>query len=237
MQINIDIDLRGFEAETLRDMKRIAYSTTQAINETLKDIQIAERAELDRRFVIRKNRFMYSLIKISRFAKVFTGTGPQTLFGEIEIDASKTRVLLQEFVEGGYKDPAFGKHVAVPITGSAARPSFSDPVTASLMISRLDFHQHVTATGKIQWRGAQRTFIIPGVGVFQRGGEIKTRRRADRFLGNGGRSVDEQTATKMLYKFVTHPALRKRYDFVEIAERVVDERFERNFDVAFGRVQ
>src|SRR5580704_9588486 len=170
MQINVDIDLRGFEAETLRDMKRIAYSTTQAINSTLQDIQIAERAELDRRFVIRKNRFMYSLIKISRFAKVFTGIGPQVLFGEIQIDASKTRVLLQEFVEGGYKDPAFGKHVAVPITGSAARPSFSDPVTAALMISKLDFHQHATATGKIQWEGNRRTFIVQNVGVFQRSG-------------------------------------------------------------------
>lgn len=246
MQINIDIDAREFMNETLRQAKKIAYGTTQAINATLRDVQVAERAELDRRFVIRKNRFMYSLIKISQFAKVPKLENANILgvqawavssgvpYGEIQIDASKTRVLLQEFVEGGYKDPAFGKHVAVPITGSAARPSFADPVTAALMISRLDFQQHVTKTGKIQWKGLQRTFIIPGLGVFQRGGELKTSRRSETFLGKSGHQLEESTATNMLYKFVTHPALRKRYDFIEVAQRVIDERFERNFDIYYG---
>lgn len=233
MHITIDIDTRQIVAETLRQAKKLAYGTTQAINATLKDIQVEERAELDRRFVIRKNRFMYSLIKISRFAKVFTGTGPQLVYGEIEIDATKTRVLLQEFTEGGYKDPAFGKHVAVPITGSAARPSFSDPVTAALMISRLDFHQHVTATGKVQWEGSRRTFIVPNVGIFQRSGGGNRRPRADRFLGKR-QSGGKDDGTELLYKFVTRPSLRRRYEFAEIAQRVVEERWDRNFDIAYG---
>ena len=48
-----------------------------AINRTMLEIQREERAELDRRSTIRKNDFMYRLIKIFAFVKVFKGTGPQ----------------------------------------------------------------------------------------------------------------------------------------------------------------
>ena len=74
--IKIDIDVRGLEARTLLESKRLAYSTATAINRTMLEIQREERAELDRRFTIRKNDFMYRLIKIFTFAMVFKGTGP-----------------------------------------------------------------------------------------------------------------------------------------------------------------
>jgi len=62
--IKIDIDVRGLEARTLLESKRLAYSTATAVNRTMLEIQREERAELDRRFTIRKNDFMYRLIKI-----------------------------------------------------------------------------------------------------------------------------------------------------------------------------
>ena len=74
--IKFDIDVRGLEARTLLESKRLAYSTATAINRTMLEIQREERAELDRRFTIRKNDFMYRLIKIFTFAKVFKGIGP-----------------------------------------------------------------------------------------------------------------------------------------------------------------
>jgi hypothetical protein len=49
----IDIDVRGLEARTLLESKRLAYSTANAINRTMLEIQREERAELDRRFTIR----------------------------------------------------------------------------------------------------------------------------------------------------------------------------------------
>jgi len=232
--IKFDIDIRGLEAKSLLESKRLAYSTTTAINRTMLEIQREERAELDRRFTIRKNDFMYRLIKIFRFATVFKGIGPQLVYGEMGIDNSKTRVLLSDFVEGGYKDPALGKHVAVPVTGSAARPAFSDPVVAALQISKLDLQPHVTMGGTTQWKGLQRTFVIPGVGIFQRGGDLKTERRGATFLGKGGHVLAEQSATSMLYKFVLHPVLRRRYDFLGVAEHVYDETFDREFDRAYN---
>src|SRR6266851_9656657 len=117
--IKIDIDVRGLEARTSLESKRLAYSTATAINRTMLEIQREERAELDRRFTIRKNDFMYRLIKIVTFAKVFKGTGPQQVYGEIGID-HKNRTLLDQFVEGGFKEPVVGHTVGVPVTGSAA---------------------------------------------------------------------------------------------------------------------
>src|ERR1700674_3468560 len=105
--IKIDIDVRGLEARTLVESKRLAYSTATAINRTMLEIQREERAELDRRFVIRKNAFMYRLIKVFAFAKVFKGTGPQQIYGEIGIDHKKG-TLLDQFVEGGIKEPTAG---------------------------------------------------------------------------------------------------------------------------------
>jgi hypothetical protein len=133
--IKIDIDVRGLEARTLLESKRLAYSTATAINRTMLEIQREERAELDRRFTIRKNDFMYRLIKIFAFAKVLKGIGPQQVYGEIGID-HKNRTLLDQFVEGGFKEPVVGHTVGVPVTGSAARPSFSNPVTAALQLSK-----------------------------------------------------------------------------------------------------
>jgi hypothetical protein len=99
--IKIDIDVRVLEARTLLESKRLAYSTATAINRTMLEIRREERAELDRRFTIRKNDFMYRLIKIFAFAKVSKGTGPQQVYGEIGID-HKNRTLLDQFVEGGF---------------------------------------------------------------------------------------------------------------------------------------
>jgi hypothetical protein len=221
MQINLRIDgLDDFADWSLREVKRLAYSTANALNKTAADIQLAERAEIDRTFVVRKNRFMYSLIKITQFARVTdnaSGTRFASLYAEVAIDTSKARVLLAELTEGGYKDPAFGKHVAVPVTGSAARPSFSDPVTAALQISRLDFQPHTTKTGKIQWEGRQRTYVVAGVGVFQRSGSSRN-----------------DAASDLIYKFITRPRLKKMFDFEGVAERTFAERWDANFRIAYG---
>jgi hypothetical protein len=80
---------------------------------------------------------------------VFKGIGPQQVYGEIGID-HKNRTLLDQFVEGGFKEPVVGHAVGVPVTGSAARPSFSDPVTAALQLSRINLHPRVLKDGTTQ---------------------------------------------------------------------------------------
>jgi hypothetical protein len=217
--IKFDIDIRGLEAKTLLESKRLAYSTATAINRTMQEIQREERAELDRRFTIRKNDFMYRLIKIFTFAKVFKGIGPQQVYGEMGID-HKNRTLLDQFVEGGFKEPVAGKSVGVPVTGGAARPSFSDPVVAALQLSKINLHPRVLKDGTTQLVTEQDggLFTLPNVkhgttprGLFQKTGDV----------------------IRAMYLFIQRPALKRRYDFLGIAERVFNEVFDREFDRAY----
>lgn len=222
--MKLDIDIRGLEAQTLRESKRLAYSTVQAINKTLQVIQLAERAELDRRFQIRNNRFMYSLIKITRFASVFKGIGPQLVYGEIAIDNSKGRVLLGDFVEGGYKEPVQGKTVGVPVTGGPARPSFSDPVTAAFQLSKIKMQPRVLKDGTVQHVTDQDggLFTMPTVPHGTQVGGIFTK--------------PPGTAKAIaVYLFIQHPQLKRRYDFLGIAEAVFNEEWDRQFDMAYNR--
>jgi hypothetical protein len=217
--IKFDIDIRGLEARSLLESKRLAYSTATAINRTMLEIQREERAELDRRFTIRKNDFTYRLIKIFAFAKVLKGIGPQQVYGEIGID-HKQRTLLDQFVEGGFKEPVVGHSVGVPVTGSAARPSFSDPVTAALQLSKINLHPRVLKDGTTQLISEQDggLFTLPDVrhgtkprGLFQKTGDV----------------------IRAMYLFIQRPALKKRYDFLGITARVYDAVFDREFDRAY----
>jgi hypothetical protein len=217
--IKFDIDIKGLEAHTLAESKRLAYSTATAINRTMQEIQREERAELDRRFTIRKNSFMYNLIKIFVFARVYKGIGPQQVYGEIGID-HKARTLLDQFVEGGFKEPTAGKTVGVPVTGSAARPSFSDPVAAAFQLSRIHLQPKVLKDGTVQLVTAQ------GGGMFTQPTVMHGTTPRGLFTRVGG-------MIRAMYLFLQRPALKKRYDFVGIAERVFNETWDREFDRAY----
>ena len=137
---------------------------------------------------------------------MFKGTGPQQVYGEIGID-HKNRTLLDQFVDGGFKEPIAGKTVGVPVTGSAARPSFSDPVTAALQLSKIKLHPRVLKDGTTQL-------------ISEQDGGIFT-------LPNTGDVI------RAMYLFIQRPALKRRYDFPGIAQRVYDAVFEREFDRAY----
>jgi hypothetical protein len=233
MKIDVKIDTANLKLKTAREQKRLAYGTANALNAATKEIQADERANLDRTFKIRQAGFMYRLIKITTFASPSRGT-PYT---ELAVDTSKARVLLSTFEQGGEKDPVKGKNVAVPITGSAARPSFSNPVAEQYRFSKLGFHrQNLTKAGQTAnaarkrfgvrgrltkdyyiWAGAERTFILPKAsnapygGVFQR-------------VGPGPDDI------RLIYAFQPHPKLKRVLRFVETAQKKFAEAFNRAFD-------
>lgn len=214
MQIKVQIDAKALKARTHREAKRLAFSTAQALNETAKEIQTAERVNLDRKFTVRKVGFLYRLIKITAFASPRKGRP----FAEVAIDPTKKRVLLGIFEKGGEKEPAKGKTVAVPLTGGPARPSFNQPVQDEFTFRKLRFRRHRTKTGKAQWKGEQRTFIIPGLGVLQRvGGKAKG------------------TAARLIYAFQRRPRLKALLDFTEIALRTFNREFAHEFRKAYHR--
>jgi hypothetical protein len=214
VQIKVQIDTKALKARTEREAKRLAFSTAQALNETAKEIQTAERVNLDRKFTVRKAGFLYRLIKITAFASPRKGRP----FAEVAIDPTKKRVLLGIFEKGGEKEPAKGKSVAVPLTGGPARPSFKQPVQEEFTFRNLRFRRHRTKTGKVQWRGEQSTFIIPGQGALQRvGGKAKS------------------SVARLVFAFQRRPRLKRLLEFTDIAVRTFADKWERQFRRAYNR--
>jgi hypothetical protein len=209
MKIDIKIDTKELEAKTLREAKRLAYSAVQGLNKTATDIQTAQRVNLDRKFTIRKAGFMYRLIKVA-----FASVGKEVPFAEVYVDPTKTRVLLGLFEDGGTRDAAKGQNVAVPITGEAARPSFGSLVIDAFTFTKLRFKpRDGSHGGQTVYEGKQNTFLIPGVGVFQRIG---------------------QKATQLIYAFKRPMKMDKRLGFTDTAEKTFNEKFEKNFNDAYN---
>jgi hypothetical protein len=226
MKINVQFDTAALKVKTDREIKRLGYNTALALNETAKAVQLEERANLDRKFRIRKPAFMYRLIKIFKFASARQGRP----YAEIGIDPTKSRVLLGLFERGGEKAPAVGKNVAVPLTGGPARPSFPQSVAAAFRFTALRLHPRgkgrirrfhpsalrnpaLPAKAGIQYIGAQRSFQIPKVGIFQR-------------IAGGIRAV---------YLYVRRPRLDARLDFYAIAKRTVAKAWPEEFRKAYRK--
>ncbi len=214
MKINVKIDTKALKARTQREARRLAFSTAQALNETAKEIQTAERIQVDRTFQIRKAGFMYRLIKITNWASARQGRP----YAEVAVDNTKKRVLLSTFEEGGVKEPAKGKHVAVPITGEGARPSFASTIQEDLTFRGMKFKKHVTKRGKVQWKGRHGTFIIPDLGVLQR---------------VAGKARD--SVANLIYSFQSRPRLRAMLRFAETARATFEKEWERQFRRAYLR--
>ena len=212
MKIGVKIDNSALTAKGNRVAKRLGYAAAQALNDTVLDIQLAERANLDRKFMVRKHAFFYRLVKVK-----FASVKKDVAFAEVYIDNSKPRVLLSGFERGGAKEPFKGKNVAVPITGSPARPTFRQSVALGLTFQKIKLRMYRTKAGKRQWKGKQRTFLIPDLGVFQRTG-AKT----------------QVSTVKLLYRLKPRPLLKAVLEFVKVAEKEFRERWQKNFLRRFG---
>jgi hypothetical protein len=176
--------------DVLRTLKngerKISYGTQVAINGTIKAIQTFEQQRVQSEFTVRKSAF------ILRQAAVIRGASGGTGFVSIKKGSyeariqvgQKDRLLLSDFERGAERLPFTpgAKSVAVPITGSAARPTAMQNVPSSMFISALGFKKRGRALV-----GSRDTYIVPQFGIYQR-------------IGSTSRKI---------YSFVQHP---KRID-------------------------
>ena len=241
VKINIKVDTSLLDKNAKRYARNLAFSTAQALNDAAKEAQKRIRDGLRQRFHVRQAQFLDRSIKIFAFANARANRP----YAEIGVD-NKPRFLLSIFEEGGARLPFVGKHVAVPITGQAARPSISDPVRTDLTFQSLAFRKSkttVTAAGRavlkarraagnrkrklsgdyLIWRGNARTFILPQTrraplgGVFQR-------------VGPGRDDI------RLIYSFKSNVRLRAALDFVSTSQQSFSDVFQESFYRRFYRL-
>lgn len=216
MLIKTEVDTSGALALIDLILRKIPYATNNALTRTAKELVQVEKDELKTEFQIRK-QFILNRVQITKYSR------PDELWTRVAINQNVQggELLLTMFEEGGEKLPQLGSELAVPLTGGAARPSFAQTVRPSLLYKALNIQKHTTDLGKIQYKGDRRTFIIPGVGIFQRNSGRKGKSRAKRGSGSGR---DESGAT-LIYSFKHDVPLRAQMHFVRTAREFVMQRF------------
>lgn len=236
MKLNFDFDASVLQERFKLSEKNIAYAAVNSLNKTAKQVQELARANVREKFHVRTDFIVKQAAIIKQFASVTKGV-PSV---EIAV-GQKPRLLLPDFEKGADRPPFVGSRVAMPVPGSAARPTPDAAVPDGLWFKALGLHAELTGaqkkqrrsikggnktetramrkeftkaatTGKV-WKGNNRTYMIPGVGVFQRTGK--------------GRSNSQ-----LIYKFVPTQTLVPKLGFLAMAKADGDKLLMRNLDDA-----
>ncbi len=207
-------------------LKKLSYATNNALARTARELVEFERGALGSDFQIRKSgrhgSFVADRVQVLKWPKA----GDLWAYVGINANVKGAPLLLPYFEEGGEKEPSLGSEIAVPLTDSPARPEFPSKVPRNLLYKMLHLERHITANGRVQYKGDNRTFVIPGLGVFIRGGAIKDREKRKKvFIGKAGRELQETTQTRMIYKYVSSAPLHQQMQFVRSAREFVAKRF------------
>jgi hypothetical protein len=200
-------------------LRQIPYATANAMTRTAKEAVDAGRQEVGSHFTVRKP-WLTNRVKILKYAR----SGNLTTIVGIDPRVQGAPLLLGFFEEGqgGTKDPLHGSGLAIPVTSGPARPDFGSPVLTAFRYLNLRLN-----SGK----GRKQTFIVPGVGVFER-------------LGPGGRAWSkskkkmvtvDKSETALVYLFRARVALRTRMQLKEAMEKKWAERFSEIFSEEFER--
>lgn len=219
MEIRVEFDTSVFDARTKRGNARLAYGTAEAINDTMKLIQGVEFEELERHFEVRRRDFMKrEVAKIEHFARPRDGKP----FGVVGV-GTKSRFILGAFERGGQRPRRF-QSVAVPLTGTAARPSFGENVPKPIYYRALRLRSPVASrkgkkhSGPGVKVGLQGTYQVDDVGIFQR-------------------DPGEEEST-LIYSFQEDVPLDNRLNWISTAKRVTDQWFpvfmKRQLDRAYN---
>jgi hypothetical protein len=174
---------------------QIPFALSKATNAVATDVQVAVRANLPGRFILRRKAFIERTVKILKFSNkrdrpiaAIVGIDPRFNF-------------LAKFEQGGTKQAVGGGSLAIPV---AARPTPQSLVAKSLGIRALQLRKHVTKSGAIQLKGLLRSFTIKTATaalVMQR--------------------VGKRGETRVLHVFKRSVPIRPLLGFLHTAERVV----------------
>ncbi|MDH4038437.1 MAG: hypothetical protein OEY32_14060 [Candidatus Krumholzibacteria bacterium] len=206
MRIDLPIDSAQLVLRLRNGQRRLAYAVVNAINNTAKRIQNAERRRVDEEFTVRKKDFIR---REAAIIKPFANVRAARPYAEIAV-GQKPRLLLSAFERGAERKPftPAARSVAEPVVGGPARPRFAQPVTPELRVGKLRFDR--TKTGRRRASVIRtKTYLVSKVGIFQRIGKA---------------------TTHAVYLFTRGKKLAPRLHFVETAEKEADKWFREEME-------
>jgi hypothetical protein len=204
VNIKVDVDMQEVVKLTATVLRQLPYAANNAITRTAKEAVDAGQKEITADLQIRK-KFILNRIKILQYSKV----GNLTAIIGIDPNVQGAPLILGFLEEGGTKEPIKGPDIAIPLTGEAPRPSFPDPVQTSLRYTNLRFDNR---------KGRKRTFLIPGIGIFQR-------------VAAG----DSPDATVLIYSFQPSAKLPQHIHLRNAMLQVIEQRFAPIFTEEFTK--
>lgn len=219
VDIKVNVDASQVVRLTENVLRQMPYALNDAITRTAKEAVDAAQREASAHLQIRKN-FILKRIRVLSYSR----TSNLTAVIGVDPHVQGSPLILGFLEEGqsGEKKSVAGEDVAIPLTGSAARPVFPEKVTPKLLYKRLGMEKHVTARGATQWKGKQRTFVIPGVGIFQRVSSSPKGGRRGKAFGAG---IEERTSTQLIYAFKPSAHLGTHVRLRDAMLKVIGERF------------
>lgn len=231
--VYIEVDEARVLALLRKGGKRMAFAVVNALNKTAKAVQAEQRKRVRQTVTVRKTKFIDRTIASIRkrgggsgFASVKLGRYE----ARIAID-DKPRLLLEKLEHGGERAPFTqgARRMAVPVPGGPARRTQRSSVPREFTYRALrlrsssgkgrkrktnvTFSGSVTRSGKLQWKGKNRTFVLhstaraPEGGVFQR-------------TGPGRDDI------RMVYSFRRKYRLRQRLQWMRTGRRVVERTMQ-----------
>jgi hypothetical protein len=205
MAYSIDVDISQVVRLSEKVLRKLPYVLNDSITEVAKLVVAAEQDQLRKDFTIRKN-FLTGRFRVLQYSR----TSDLTAIVGIDNRVQGAPLLLGFFEAGGEKVPTAGPELAIPLTGEAARPSFASSVPTALLYKNLQISMKVKGQTAI-FPGLQNTYLVEGVGVFQRSGKD----------------------SELIYAFKRSAPLRPRTHMIELARLVIKDSFARIFNKNF----
>jgi len=212
--LTLDVQIQGTGALTFlkNSAKHTKYAIANALNQTLKDVQVAERAPLADQLHLRgKREFLLRQIAVLTFASA----ARSTFEGRARI-GQRPGLMLSKFESGGTHQASRGPNVAVPKIGGA-RPTADSDVPEAYYLRTLALksrasraQKRVGGVGRIT--GNNDTFLVPNVGIYQRQG----------------------TKVVKLYSLRPFVSIPKRLNFQQTGVRVANARWPINMKAAIA---
>jgi hypothetical protein len=214
VQINEQAALRAIGAV----FKQVTFAAANALNDTVFEARDAVRTDVQGNFIVRRPWVLQGI-------QVPSGGKATRDKLEAELVLDPTREFLAKFEKGGTKSPRAGGSLAIP---EAARPTPQSLIPARLRPRRLQIADAAAQTisfkrkggigrGRIRQKnqGLFRTFLVEGVGIFQR-------------TGRGAGST-----TRLLYGFEPRAQIPADLHFERTAREVAARSYQRHFNTRF----